>query len=83
MQTIHTHQAETSLPRQVEQAADSQPLATNKPLLKTEPLSAPQSGQQKRLGFMTGQIAVPDDFERMDQAGIEALFVESGPNPKK
>ena len=31
-------------------------------------------GQVNRLGFMTGQIAVPDDFDAMGQAEIEQIF---------
>ncbi len=33
----------------------------------------PEPGQVKRLGFMAGQIAVPDDFDRMGRAEIEQL----------
>jgi hypothetical protein len=28
----------------------------------------------RRLGFMAGQISVPDDFDRMDHEEIERLF---------
>jgi hypothetical protein len=31
--------------------------------------------QVRRLGFMDGQLAVPEDFDRMGSAGIERLFV--------
>ena len=37
-------------------------------------LNAPEAGQRRRLGFMAGQIAVPDDFDRMGSAEIERLF---------
>lgn len=30
--------------------------------------------RDERLGFMVGQITVPDDFDRMDAAEIERLF---------
>jgi antitoxin (DNA-binding transcriptional repressor) of toxin-antitoxin stability system len=45
-----------------------------KPLVKVVPLETPEAGQVRRLGFMTGQIAVPDDFDRMGDAEIEQLF---------
>jgi hypothetical protein len=41
------------------------------------PLETPEAGQVHRLGFMTGQIAVPDDFDRMGEAEIERLFGNS------
>ena len=37
-------------------------------------MSAPEIGQQRRLGFMAGQIAVPEDFDRLGSAEIERLF---------
>ena len=45
-----------------------------KPLVKVMALHAPEAGQQRRLGFMAGQIAVPEDFDRMGSAEIERLF---------
>ena len=77
MQIINIHQAKTHLSRLVGQAASGEPFViakAGKPLVKVVPLSTPESGQQKRLGFMTGQITVPDDFDRMGQADIESLF---------
>jgi hypothetical protein len=38
------------------------------------PLSAPEAGKLKRLGFLAGQIAVPEDFDRMGSTEIEQLF---------
>jgi antitoxin (DNA-binding transcriptional repressor) of toxin-antitoxin stability system len=43
-----------------------------KPLVKVTALDAPAAPQ--RLGFLAGEIAVPDDFDRMGEAAIEALF---------
>ena len=45
-----------------------------KPLVKVMALNAPEAGQRRRLGFMAGQITVPDDFDRMGEAAIERLF---------
>jgi prevent-host-death family protein len=75
MQTVNIHQAKTHLSRLVEQAAGGEPFViakAGKPLVKVVPLNAPESHQ--RLGFMVGQIAVPDDFDRMGEAEIESLF---------
>ena len=36
--------------------------------------AVPTPNPRRRLGFMTGEIAVPDDFDRMSAAEIERLF---------
>jgi prevent-host-death family protein len=77
MQTVNIHQAKTHLSRLVEQAARGEPFViakAGKPLVKVMALSAPETGQQRRLGFMAGQIAVPEDFDRLGSAEIERLF---------
>lgn len=77
MQTVNIHQAKTQLSRLVEQAAQGEPFViakAGKPLVKVMALNAPEAGQRRRLGFMAGQIAVPDDFDRMGGAEIERLF---------
>jgi hypothetical protein len=43
-------------------------------MAKVIPLGAPEAGQLKRLGFLAGQITVPDDFDQMGRAEIEHLF---------
>ena len=77
MRTINIHEAKTHLSRLVEQAAAGEPFViakAGKPLVKVTPLDAPESGQRRRLGFMAGQIAVPDDFDRLGQETITDLF---------
>lgn len=77
MQTINIHDAKTHLSRLVDQAAKGEPFIiakAGKPLVKVIPLSAPEAGQVKRLGFLAGEITVPDDFDRMGRAEIEELF---------
>ena len=77
MQTVNIHEAKTHLSRLIEQAARGEPFViakAGKPLVKVMALSAPEAGQQQRLGFMAGQIAVPEDFDRMGSAEIERLF---------
>jgi prevent-host-death family protein len=77
MQTVNIHEAKTHLSRLVEQAARGEPFViakAGKPLVKVMALHAPEAGQQQRLGFMAGQIAVPEDFDRMGSAEIERLF---------
>ena len=43
-------------------------------MVKVVPLETPEAGQVRRLGFMAGEIAVPDDFDRMGGPEIEQLF---------
>jgi prevent-host-death family protein len=77
MRTVNIHQAKTNLSRLVEQAAKGEPFVIAKagrPMVKVMPLDAPSSGEIRRLGFMVGQIAVPDDFDRMGTVEIDELF---------
>lgn len=77
MLIINIHEAKTHLSRLVEQAAHGEPFViakAGKPLVKVIPYNAPESGPMKRLGFMAGQIEVPDDFDRMGSNEIEKLF---------
>ncbi|MEZ5614380.1 MAG: type II toxin-antitoxin system prevent-host-death family antitoxin [Rhodocyclaceae bacterium] len=80
MRTVNIHEAKTQLSRLVEQAAkgDSFVIAkAGKPLVKVMPLDAPEAGEKKRLGFMAGQISVPDDFDTLGAAEIERFFAGS------
>jgi len=77
MLTVNIHEAKTHLSRLVDRAAKGEPFViakAGKPLVKVTPLDAPLGGQVRRLGFMTGQVAVPEDFDRMGGAEIEELF---------
>lgn len=77
MQTINIHDAKTQLSKLVEQAAQGEPFIiakAGKPLVRVMALDAPTGGQRRRLGFMAGQITVPEDFDRMGSAELEQLF---------
>ena len=79
MHTVNIHEAKTQLSKLVEQAVEGEPFIiakAGKPLVKVTRLEAPSGKQIKRLGFMAGQIAVPDDFDRMGSDAIEKLFGE-------
>jgi antitoxin (DNA-binding transcriptional repressor) of toxin-antitoxin stability system len=51
---------------------------SGKPLVKVMALESPEPAEAKRLGFLAGQISVPDDFDEMGQAEIEAAFGGGG-----
>ena len=77
MLTVNIHEAKTHLSRLVDRAAKGEPFViakAGKPLVKVAALEVPTSRQVRRLGFMAGEIAVPDDFDRMGSAEIEELF---------
>lgn len=73
MLTINIHDAKTHLSRLVDQAAKGETFIIAKagrPLVKVVALS--EEGSERRLGFMAGEIEVPDDFDRMGE--METLF---------
>jgi len=77
MKTVNIHQAKTQLSKLVDEAGKGEPFIiakAGKPVVKVTALSAPTGGQLRRLGFMAGQIAVPDDFDRMNSLEIERIF---------
>jgi len=49
-------------------------LLSSPTLVKVTRLDAPSAGQIRRLGFMEGQITIPDDFDSMGGWEIELLF---------
>jgi prevent-host-death family protein len=77
MRTVNIHEAKTHLSRLVEQAADGEGFIiakAGKPMVKVVPLDAPEPAAIQRLGFMEGEIEVPDDFDRIDAEEIRKLF---------
>jgi prevent-host-death family protein len=79
MKTVNIHQAKTQLSKLIEQASKGEPFIiakAGKPVVRVTALSAPTAAQVRRLGFMAGQISVPDDFDRMGQEEIERIFGE-------
>ena len=77
MRTYNMHEAKTHLSRLVREAVDGDPFIiarSGKPLVKVVPVSAPEPDAMRRTGFMRGRISVPDDFDNMGCAEIEAMF---------
>ena len=75
MRTVNIHEAKTQLSRLVDQAVKGEPFViakAGKPLVKVMALETPAA--PRRLGFLAGEIAVPDDFDTMGEAEIAALF---------
>lgn len=43
-------------------------------MVKVSALHSPKGAQVRRLRFLNGEIAVPDDFDEMGRVQIEAMF---------
>jgi prevent-host-death family protein len=81
MKTVNIHEAKTHLSKLVEEASRGEPFViakAGKPVVKVTALGAPTGSQVRRLGFMTGQISVPDDFDQMGREEIERIFAGDG-----
>ena len=75
MSTVNIHDAKTHLSRLIEQAAQGEQVIiakAGKPLVKLTALGVP--AHPRRLGFLKGQIAVPEDFDTMGAEEIARLF---------
>ena len=75
MVTVNIHQAKTQLSKLIDQAVKGEAFViakAGKPLVKVSALKAPKAPQ--RLGFLAGEIEVPDDFDRMGEAEILGLM---------
>ncbi len=77
MDTVNMHDAKTRLSQLVDRAVKGEPFViarAGKPAVRVTAIDAPEPGHEQRLGFLEGQIQVPDDFDRMGADEIEALF---------
>lgn len=78
MRTVNMHEAKTHLSRLVEQAAKGEPFIiakAGKPMVKVVPVEAKELAPSKSpIGFMDGEIKVPDDFDTMGEDEIRRVF---------
>lgn len=77
MSIVDIDQAKAQLMRLVAEAAEGAPFVIavdGKPLVKVVAVDAPASGTKRRLGIMEGQFTIPENFDRIGAAEIEALF---------
>ena len=77
MTTVNIHEAKTQLSRLVEQAARGEAFIiakAGKPMVKVIPLGRTETETGCRLGFMSGEITVPDDFDQMGSDEIASMF---------
>lgn len=77
MKTINIHQAKTQLSRLVDEASRGESFViakAGKPLVQVTALATPLGDKVRRLGFMEGQVSVPDDFDEIGREAIERMF---------
>ena len=77
MHTVNIHEAKTHLSRLIDRAAKGEPFViakSGKPMVKVVAIDTPTAGETRRVGFMAGQVSVPEDFDRMGSDEIEKLF---------
>ena len=77
MRKVNMHEAKAHLSRLVERAARGEGFIiarAGKPLVKVVPLSSRDAPGSRRLGFLAGEISVPDDFDHMGEDAIKRAF---------
>lgn len=77
MKTVDIYTAKKQLFRLVNEASKGESFViskSGKPLVKVVAVDAPTERKVRRLGFMQGEISVPDDFDRMGREQIEEMF---------
>lgn len=74
MKTVNVHEAKTQLSKLIEDAVSGDPFVVakaGKPMVVVTKVDAPAP---KRLGFLAGQAAIPEDFDTFGDAEIQAMF---------
>ena len=77
MLIVNIHEAKTHLSRLIEAASRGESFIIAKagrPMVKVVAVDSPDASEIRRLGFMMGEIEVPDDFDQLGRAEIEQLF---------
>jgi len=77
MKTVNIHEAKTHLSRLIEEASKGESFVIAKagrPVVRVTAIESPSGAQIRRLGFLEGNISVPDDFDRMGQEEIDRMF---------
>jgi prevent-host-death family protein len=75
MVTVNIHTAQKQLSKLLDRAAKGETIVitrAGKPPVRLVAVEAPND--PRRLGFMTGEISVPENFNRIAESQIAALF---------
>jgi prevent-host-death family protein len=82
MKTVNIHEAKTHLSRLVEQVEAGEEIVIAKagrPAARLVPLESAR--KPIKIGGLRGRLKVPDDFNRMFEREIEAMFGAASPPP--
>ncbi|WP_043739112.1 type II toxin-antitoxin system Phd/YefM family antitoxin [Thioalkalivibrio nitratireducens] len=77
METVNVHEAKTHLSRLLERVAHGESIViarAGRPMARLTPMEPPALAAGRRVGFLLGEIQVPDDFDRMGESEIATLF---------
>jgi prevent-host-death family protein len=77
MRKVNIHEAKTHLSRLVEEAAAGEPFIiakSGKPIAQVTAIDTPARVERRRIGFLQGEIEVPQDFDEMGGSEIERMF---------
>ena len=81
MRIIDIEDAKPHLSRLVAEAAAGEPFVIavdGKPLVKVSAVDSSAGVAKRRLGFVEGQVTIPEDFDRIGAAEIETMFNRGG-----
>ena len=81
MDTYNIHEAKTHLSRLIEKAAKGEPFViakAGKPMVKVVAIDDPPAKPMQRIGFMKGEINIPEDFKAFGLEEIEEIFYGKG-----
>lgn len=76
MEQVNIHEAKTQLSRLLERVAQGETVViakAGKPIARLLPYE-PEPREPQPIGFLKGQLQVPDDFDVMGQDEIQAMF---------
>jgi len=76
LRTFNIHEAKTYLSRLVDEAEKGEPFIIakgGKPKVKVTRIDAPEKGK-RRIGFLKGEIRVPNDIKTPFAEEIEKMF---------
>ena len=85
METVNIHEAKTHLSRLMEKVAKGESFIiakAGKPIGELVPLDEAETPKKRRIGFMKGEIVVPEDFDTMMADEIEEMFYGGSLFPK-
>lgn len=77
MKAVNMHEAKTRLSQLVARVEKGESFIiakAGKPVARVIAIDSPEPGQQKRLGFLAGQVKIPADFDQMGTEEIGEMF---------